>query len=291
MNINKYIKQQDELVTAFTDGLTNSIGNSLSRKQDNFNLVISNQLTKLWNDSWNLGRTHAIYETPPSLFSYGNYIAEFASPLEKLRSEIDAITKEMEDCQSELIRIRRAYQDEEGNYNGTKILRSIRKEGTYTGVDKVRAIQTIVKRDDELVALIKAKDNLLEVKINEFQTLSDPANTAKLNELSKVTKDTTPEVNTVKLPRVNTTEVKQELDSASKRRDAWNKTFVDDKGNFNVALYRKRRGFDNDVSDEVVLKQMRLESNDLNNEVNSRIQTLREAKPRKGISNKEQRLI
>ena len=210
MNINKYIKQQDELVTSFTDGLTNSIGNSLSRKQVNFNLVISNQLTKLWNDSWNLGRTHAIGEQS-SLFSYSDSIAEFASPLENIRSEINKINEDKSNYQSELIRIRRAYQDKEGNYNGTKILRSIRKEGTYTGVDKVRAIQTIVKRDDELVALIKAKDNLLEVKINEFQTLSDPANIAKLNELSKVTKDTTPEVNTVKLPRVNTTEVKQEL--------------------------------------------------------------------------------
>jgi hypothetical protein len=291
MNINKYIKQQDELVTAFTDGLTNSIGNSLSRKQDNLSLIISNQLTKLWNDSWNLGRTHAIDETPPSLFSYGNYIAEFASPLEKLRSEMDAITKEMEGYQSELNRMKDDYQDTAGNYSGTKILRSIKKKGKYTDVEKVKAIQTIVNRENELLNLIQAKDNLLKVKQDEFFELTDPANIAKLNELSKVSKDTTPEVNTVKLPRVNTTEVKQELDSASKRRDAWNKTFVDDKGNFNVALYRKRRGFDNDVSDEVVEKQMRLESNDLNNEVNSRIQTLREAKPRKGISNKEQRLI
>jgi hypothetical protein len=291
MNINKYIKQQDELVTAFTDGLTNSIGNSLSRKQDNLSLIISNQLTKLWNDSWNLGRTHAIDETPPSLFSYGNYIAEFASPLEKLRSEMDAITKEMEGYQSELNRMKDDYQDTAGNYSGTKILRSIKKKGKYTDVEKVKAIQTIVNRENELLNLIQAKDNLLKVKQDEFFELTDPANIAKLNELSKFTKDTTPEVNTVKLPRVNTTEVKQELDSASKRRDAWNKTFVDDKGNFNVALYRKRRGFDNDVSDEVVEKQMRLESNDLNNEVNSRIQTLREAKPRKGISNKEQRQI
>jgi len=294
MNINKYIKQQDELVTAFTDGLTNSIGNSLSRKQDNFNLVISNQLTKLWNDSWNLGRTHAIGEATQlqqSLFSYSYSIAEFASPLENIRSEINKINEDKSNYQSELIRIRRAYQDKEGNYNGTKILRSIRKEGTYTGVDKVRAIQTIVKRDDELVALIKAKDNLLEVKINEFQTLSDPANIAKLNELSKVTKDTTPEVNTVKLPRVNTTEVKQELDRASKRRDDWRKSFVDEKGNLNLAKYRKVRGFDNDVSDVDVLTQMRIEERDLNNEVNSKIQALRETKPRKGISNKEQRLI
>ena len=101
MNINKYIKQQDELVTAFTDGLTNSIGNSLSRKQDNLSLIISNQLTKLWNDSWNLGRTHAIDETPPSLFSYGNYIAEFASPLQKIGKEIKQINDEKEGYQAE----------------------------------------------------------------------------------------------------------------------------------------------------------------------------------------------
>ena len=164
MNINKYIKQQDELVTAFTDGLTNSIGNSLSRKQDNLSLIISNQLTKLWNDSWNLGRTHAIDETPPSLFSYGNYIAEFASPLEKLRSEMDAITKEMEGYQSELNKMKDDYQDTAGKYSGTKILRSIKKKGKYTDVEKVKAIQTIVNRENELLNLIQAKDNLLKVK-------------------------------------------------------------------------------------------------------------------------------
>lgn len=287
MNINKYIKQQDELVTAFTDGLTNSIGNSLSRKQDNLSLIISNQLTKLWNDSWNLGRTHAIDETPPSLFSYGNYIAEFASPLQKIGKEIKQLNDEKEGYQSELIRMRDEYQDVRGEYNANKLLKVAGKRGTYTGVDKVRAIQTIVKREDELIALIKAKDNLINKKNEELDSL------IRLGQLGEVSKDVvdTPEVNVVQLPRVNTTEVKQELDSASKRRDAWNKTFVDDKGNFNVALYRKRRGFDNDISDQVVLEQMRLESNDLNNEVNSRIQTLREAKPRKGISNKEQRLI
>jgi hypothetical protein len=287
MNINKYIKQQDELVTAFTDGLTNSIGNSLSRKQDNLSLIISNQLTKLWNDSWNLGRTHAIDETPPSLFSYGNYIAEFASPLQKIGKEIKQLNDEKEGYQSELIRMRDEYQDVRGEYNANKLLKVAGKRGTYTGVDKVRAIQTIVKREDELIALIKAKDNLINKKNEELDSL------IRLGQLGEVSKDVvdTPEVNVVQLPRVNTAEVKQELDSASRKRDAWRKVFVDEKGNLNLALYRKRRGFDNDISDADVLTQMRIEERDLNNAVNSRVQTLRDAKPRRGISNKEQRLI
>jgi hypothetical protein len=286
MNINKYIKQQDELVTSFTDGLTTSIGNSLSRKQDNLNLIISNQLTKLWNDSWNLGRNHAIGEQP-SLFSYGNYIAEFASPLQKIGKEIKQLNDEKEGYQSELIRMRDEYQDVRGEYNANKLLKVAGKRGTYTGVDKVRAIQTIVKREDELIALIKAKDNLINKKNEELDSL------IRLGQLGEVSKDVadTPEVNVVQLPRVNTAEVKQELDSASRKRDAWRKVFVDEKGNLNLALYRKRRGFDNDISDADVLTQMRIEERDLNNAVNSRVQTLRDAKPRKGISNKEQRLI
>jgi hypothetical protein len=282
MNINKYIKEQDELVTAFTDGLTNSIGNSLSRKQDNLSLIISNQLNKLWNDSWNLGRTHAIDETPPSLFSYSNNIAEFESPLQKVGKEIKQLNNEKSDYQTELIRLRSEYKDKSGEYNPTKILKSINKRGTYTGLDKARAIQTIVNRENELIKLIEAKDNLINDKNNELDNL------IRLGQLGEVTRDIAPEV---QLPRVNTTEVKQQLDSASKRRDAWNKAFVDENGNFNVTKYRKLKGYSPDDSDADILIQMRNESRDLNNEVNSRIETLREAKPRKGISTREQRLI
>jgi hypothetical protein len=60
------------------------------------------------------------------------------------------------------------------------------KKGKYTDVEKVRAIQTIVNRENELLNLIQAKDNLLKVKQDEFFELTDPANIAKLNELSKV---------------------------------------------------------------------------------------------------------
>jgi hypothetical protein len=291
MNINKYIKEQDELVTAFTDGLTNSIGNSLSRKQDNLSLIISNQLNKLWNDSWNLGRTHAIDETPPSLFSYSDSIAEFASPLEKLRNEIDKITKEKEGYQSELDRIRRDYQDKEGNYSGTKILRSIDKEGTYNDVDKVRAIQVIRKREDELTALIAAKDNLIKDKQDKFFELTDPANIAKLNELSKDTKDVTPEV----LPRVNKAEVNQQLSKAVRDRDAWRKSFVDENGNLNLAKYRRVKGYDTSDSDADVLKQMKREELDLINEVKRHNQTLNDINDRststRTTSIKEQALI